>query len=222
MIDNLLGYIAPHHCFGCGKIGVELCDNCKYDIVDESFSGCIVCARPSLVGICARCKTAYEKAWCIGDREGALEQLIDAYKFERMKHASVELASLLNATLPVLPAETVVVPIPTVQSHIRVRGYDHALLLAREFAKRRRLRMTPIIKRTNAASQRELGRRQRFDEAKRAFRCGKALENVPYLIIDDIVTTNATLRCAAEALRDAGAQTVWAAVIARQPLDKQG
>jgi predicted amidophosphoribosyltransferase len=47
------------------------------------------------------------------------------------------------------------------------------------------------------------------------------LDEAPvYLLIDDVVTTNATLRYAADALMTAGAKTVWVGVAARQPLDK--
>lgn len=222
MIDRLLEFVAPHHCFGCGKIGTVLCENCKYNIVDEAFSGCIVCTRPSFAGICNRCKTTYEKAWCVDDREGVLERLIDAYKFERVKRASIELGGLLDAVLPVLPPETIVVPVPTVGSHIRQRGYDHALLIAKEFAKLRKLTVKPLVERSGTTSQRGLNKRERMNEAERAFHCRLKLNrDVPYLVVDDVVTTNATLRYAAGALCNAGAKNVWAAVIARQPLDKQ-
>lgn len=216
MVDELLQYIAPHHCFGCGKTGTVLCSNCKYDIVDETFSGCIVCAGPSLVGICSTCKTTYEKAWCVGDRSGTLERLIDAYKFERVKRASVELAELLDKIVPVLPPETIVIPVPTVQSHIRVRGYDHALLLARQLARRRKLKILPVIKRVNTASQHELGRKERFKNATQAFKCGGLLRDVPYLLVDDITTSGATLQYTAAALKAAGAKEVWVAVVAKQ------
>ena len=219
----MLGFVAPHHCYGCSKVGTVLCANCKYNITDDVFSGCTVCARPSMNGICSQCKTTYEKAWCIGDREGVLEQLINAYKFECVKRASVELGILLDATLPVLPPETIVVPVPTVRSHIRMRGYDHALLLAREFAKRRKLQVSPLVKRSNKSSQRGLNKKERMKEAKQAFYCDKTLDSsVPYLVVDDVVTTNATLRYAAGALHGAGADIVWATVAAKQPLDKRG
>jgi len=220
MIDRLLELVAPHHCFGCGKIGTVLCAVCKYDIIEDAYSGCLVCAAPSLSGVCSMCKTTYQKAWCVGNREGVLEQLINAYKFERVKRAAVELGALLDEALPVLPPETIIVPVPTVHSHIRVRGYDHALLLAQEFAKRRKLQVKPLVQRSTATSQRGLNKRARMKEAKQAFYCQTIPDaTVPYLVIDDIVTTNATLRYAAGALQDAGANTVWAGVVARQPLE---
>lgn len=216
MLDDLIGYIAPHYCCGCGKTGTLLCHDCKYNIIHESASGCIVCARPSLLGICSKCKTTYDKAWYLGNRQGVLEKLVDVYKFERAIRSSTELASLFDMALPVFPSNTVVVPVPTIASHIRIRGYDHALLLAQHFAKRRKLPLQPLVKRKTNTVQHELNRKQRFKAASRAFECSSASPDVPYLVIDDITTTGATLQYVAEALKQAGAKTVWVAVVARQ------
>jgi ComF family protein len=213
--------IAPHHCYGCGEIGTTLCQNCKYDIVFEAFSGCIVCASPASVGICSSCRSTYEKAWCVGERSGALETLIDAYKFERVKSADAMLASLLDEVVDVFPANTVVLPVPTLPGHIRKRGYDHARLLAKAFASTRRLSFEHSLRRKTTSAQRGASRKERMKQAEDAFECRGILDaDRPYLLIDDVVTTNATLRYSAEALRSAGAKTVWVAVIARQPLDK--
>lgn len=60
-----------------------------------------------------------------------------------------------------------------------------------------------------------------MEQAKGAFTCKASLDtDVPYLLIDDIVTTNSTLRYAAQALKGGGASQVWVAVVAHQPLDK--
>ena len=222
MIDSLLGTLAPHHCFGCGKTGSVLCQDCKNNISTDEFAGCIVCRRPARSGVCSSCKTSYEKAWCVGERDDVLQALIDAYKFARVKSTARTLASLLDVMLPVLPKDAVVVAVPTISKHIRQRGYDHIALVAKEFARKRKQRFETPLRRVNKASQRELTRRDRFKEAERAFRCRSTLEDVPYLLIDDVVTTGATIQYCSQALMDVGAQNVWVAVIARQPLDKQG
>ena len=221
MINKVLQIIAPHHCYGCQKTGSPLCDNCKYDIVDEPFDGCIVCARPANDGICANCRTAYEKAWCVGDRSGTLERLIDAYKFERVKDAGASLAGLIDSCLPVMPASTAIVPVPTLRSHVRQRGYDHTLQIARELARLRGLTVTRPLVRRGRSVQRDRNRKERFEQAAAAFSCDTPLDpTVPYLLIDDVVTTNATVRHCAVALKAAGAERVWVAAVARQPLDK--
>ncbi len=221
MIERLLQVIAPHYCSGCDKIGYVLCPNCKYDISDEPFSGCIVCGLACQLGICKKCCTSFERAWCVGERREALEDVINRYKFERAKASYRVLADLLDAILPQLPADTVIVPVPTVSRHIRERGYDHTLLIAKRLARLRNLKVTTPLFRKNSASQRGASKPVRLKQAKSAFGCkSKLIPGVTYLLIDDISTTGATLRYAAQTLRDSGAETVWVAVIARQPLDK--
>ncbi len=221
MLNKLLQIVAPHHCYECTKIGYVLCVNCKYDIIDEAQNACIVCDAPALDGICDACRTTYSKAWCVGDRRGPLMAVIDGLKFDHVKAAADTLAELLDNRLPILPPDTVIVPVPTVASHIRQRGYDHTLLIAKSFAKRRSLPLKQSLVRSNRSVQRGKSKKERLEQARTAFSCPAKLDDTPaYLLIDDVVTTNATLRYAAEVLMAAGAKTVWVGVAARQPLDK--
>lgn len=221
MIDALLSPFAPHLCCGCGTIGRLLCDNCKYNITSEVYSGCVGCGR--LAGsknVCNACRVSYPVGWCVGERSGVLQRLIGDFKFQRMYAAYRPLADLLLQTVGQLPEGTVVVPIPTVASHIRQRGYDHTAVIAKRFALRRKLRMMPYLQRRTNTKQRDANFQTRQRQAKEAFMVRGTLDpSVPYLIIDDVVTTGATIRYAAAALRQAGAQTIFVAVIARQPLD---
>lgn len=221
MVNKLMQIIAPHYCYGCGKVGVLLCEDCKYDIVDDTYSGCVVCAHPSGAGICSSCKTTYERAWCVGEREGALRNLIDAYKFERVGDAAPVLASLLDHVVPSLPNNTFVVHVPTLPSHIRQRGYDHAENLAVSFAHIRSLSHDSVLTRMNNNHQRGQSKQVRMKQAESMFACSRELDPACiYMLIDDIVTSNASLSYAAAELRRAGAVIVWVAVVARQPLGK--
>ncbi len=221
MIDTLLSLIAPHHCCGCGKVGSPLCGNCKYNISSESESVCIVCGRLCGVsGICKSCHVPYTKAWHVGPRADTLQRLIGLYKFERLQAAYRSLADLLHGAVPDLPPQTVVVSIPTVSGHIRERGYDHMALIARRFAKKRHLKLSHVLCRTTDTKQRQASAKQRDQQAKAAFKVhGVVSGDVPYLLIDDVMTTGATIKYAARALKQAGARQVWVAVIARQTLD---
>lgn len=222
MIDKLLRIVAPHHCYNCGKTGYVLCQNCKYDIVYESNDTCILCLAPSLRGVCDRHSVRYSRAWFIGERVDTLESVIDAFKFDRVKSAGDELADMLDQRLPKFPANTVVVPVPTLSAHIRQRGYDHALLIARSLARKRSLEVGSIVERLAGPSQRGATRKERLKHAAVAYRLrGEIDPNRPYVIVDDIVTTGATVQSVVELLYKGGAKEVWVAVVARQPLDKQ-
>ncbi len=217
----MLSVIAPHLCCGCGKVGSTLCGNCKYDIISELKTVCIRCQKPcGERGICGSCRLPYERAWCVGERVGTLQRLIGLYKFERVRSAYKDLGDLLLATVPDLPANVVIVPVPTVASHIRQRGYDHTLLLARYIARKRQLPLRRLLVRVTKTKQRQASAAVREAQAKAAFAVrGDVAKNTVYLLVDDVITTGATVKYAAKALKDAGATQIWAAVVARQTLD---
>lgn len=226
MLDKALSLLAPHICSGCGKSGTLLCDNCKYDIVSEPFVGCISCGKDmvGINGICRKCNDVpYQRAWCVADRRDQVQRLIGNYKFTNAKAAYISLSDLLDAHLPELPANVVIVPVPTVNSHIRQRGYDHMLLIAQRLAKARNLGIcTDLIRATNT-KQRSANAKERITQAKRAFTVrGRHSSDNIYLLIDDVVTTGATLRYASKALLDSGAGAVWVASISRQTMDSKG
>lgn len=221
MIDRLLGHLAPHYCCSCGEIGSLLCESCKYDIIEEDGFGCLLCGHlAGETGVCGGCSRILERAWYAGERTGGLEELVNRYKFGYARAAFRPLGDLLLACLPNLPQGTVVVPVPTVRPHIRQRGYDHTLLLAQYVAKRRGLVLGRPVGRLAATVQRGADRKQRIAQAKAAFKVETKLQKgIPYLLIDDVVTTGATISYAAKAMRAADATEVWAAAVARQPLD---
>lgn len=222
MIEALLQKVAPHPCFGCGKMGTPLCDNCKYNISSEPFSGCILCGDVDPEGICAQHDVPICKAWVASERLTVLKRVIDAYKFEHVKAASNSLTDLLDSRLPLLPKNTVIVPIPTVSSHIRQRGYDHIDILTRLLAKRREFPVGYLLERSSNATQHHLNKSERQQEASSAFQITKDVKidpDTPLLIVDDIITTGSTISSAAAVLANAGAKTIFVAALAYQPLD---
>ena len=77
-----------------------------------------------------------------------------------------------------------------------------------------------LLQRSHNAVQHKVSRSQRRKQAEIAFVCNYKLDaTVPYLIIDDIVTTGATIKAATRVLKGAGANEVWVAAVARQPLN---
>lgn len=219
ILDDLLSVVAPHLCSGCGRIGSAFCSNCKYNIVNEPYLGCIICGKHELKGVCEDHKVSFNQAWVVGVRSDALQRLIGGFKFRNIKAAAKDLAYLLDQRLPLLPQNIVFVPIPTARSHVRERGYDHVLLITKHLASRRRRPVSQILKRNNSFTQHHANRNERQKQAADAYRMEGVVDPTKvYILVDDILTTGSTMKEAALVLKNAGA-TVWVAVIARQPLD---
>ena len=223
MIDSLLDLFAPHRCCSCGENSRILCERCKYDIIQESYEGCVFCAKPcSGRGVCETCSPGsfVKQAWCVGERRGSLKALGDQYKFDCRRAGARELAELLDAVLPLLPGDLTVVGVPTSSKTIRVRGFDHTGLVVRRFAKRRQLQIAQPLRRTSTETLHFLGRAEREALADTLF-ARRDHRPAPrrVLLVDDIVTTGTTLRAAIRLLELAGVEEVYIAVIARQPTD---
>ncbi len=222
IVERVLSIVAPHPCFGCGKIGSVLCQYCKYNITSEPFVGCFVCSSPSQNGICLEHISPISRCFVVSHRSGVLKALIDGLKFQHVKAAAYSAALLLHESLPQFPSDTLIVPIPTVRGHVRERGYDQVLLIARHFAKLRSLAIAPLLLRQNKATQHLLNRDNRFKEAQNAFTVNTnkldGVVGVPLLILDDIITSGATISSAAHQLCNY-TPYIFVAALAYQPLD---
>ena len=219
MIDGLFGIIAPHHCYGCGVTGTVLCDCCKNDIFEERNADKVTSGRTYASNtMCRPDAKPRQPTWCAAPRRGVLAEIIDAYKFQRVKAAHRPLAELLFESLPDLPGSTIIVPIPTAPRNVRVRGYDHMVLIARELSRLSGWKVSPLLQRTNNVTQHfTKTATERKRQAEKFFSIRKNPEpHRLYIIIDDIATTGATLDAAVHCLKSAGAKTVYTATIAKQ------
>lgn len=203
-------------------MGSELCEGCKYNIVSERFSVCVGCQRPTRGdNLCDGCVDFPATAvWCVGWRQTELKSLLDRYKFDAVRSASLPLARLLDATVPSLPSDTVVTVIPAASSHCRERGFDHMLLIGREFARLRGLTFQPLLRRKSDGTQHLKTKKERIAAARSAFELVGSDLPEKVLLVDDILTTGATFRAGLHLLRSAGASSLYGAIIARQPLDE--
>lgn len=216
MIDTLLSLLAPHLCISCGRIGLPLCVNCKYDIITAVNQTCLTCGGPRHLMNASVC----DGSWYVGFRKAALQRLIGSFKFNGMRACLRPLVSLLNDAALTLPKDTIITWIPTHPKHVRERGYDHMKLIAYAFAKRRRLNARLVLSRQFYFIQHRSNRATRLEQVKGAFATTRQFEqNRIYVLLDDIYTTGATVAEAAVTLKAAGAAAVIIGIIARQPLD---
>ncbi len=144
--------------------------------------------------------------------------MLRAYKFERAKDVAKLLAEQMDETLPYLKPDTIVSYVPTATSRVRERGYDQAAELAKAFAKVRGLSFMPLLHRIGQTRQVGAKREQRLKQLESAFRpkSNKSTKDLSILLIDDIVTTGASLGACAKVLKASGAKHVNGAVFAQK------
>ncbi len=130
------------------------------------------------------------------------------------------MAAPLSILLPFpsdAPADLLLVPIPLHPTRLRWRGYNQAALLAHAFGEAHGLKVeqSALTRVRDTRSQVGLSAADRWQNVQDAFLADPArVASRAALLIDDVFTTGATLSAGAAALRQAGAQNVWAAALA--------
>ena len=220
MLDKLISLLAPHICLVCGSEGAVLCAWCSPDAIEVVPARCYRCNAVSQDSqVCANCrkKTVLEHVWVCSVYDGVPKRLVRKLKFERGKAASSAIAAMLDENLPYLPSDTVITYVPTATKRVRLRGYDQAELIAMHFAKRRGLVCTSLLIRHGHSRQVRSSRTVRAQQAAQSYTAKRS--NLHYgtvLLIDDILTTGATIEAAAKILKKAGIKHINAAVFAQK------
>lgn len=212
-----LDLLFPHSCRGCGCLGQPLCECCKKNILSNHHDICLSCKEPSSLGHCQKCQDL-PPIFVVGKKSSLLGDIIKDYKYESIRALARPLAELLHETLPKdLPENSVIVPLPTATHHLRNRGFDHTLLIAKHLGRLRHLPVKPILERSKNTVQVGTDRATRLAQASSAYAVKKnALvnENTTYILLDDIWTTGASILSAAEKLKKAGAKHIVAGLLA--------
>ncbi|EKX58266.1 Competence protein F like protein [Rhodobacter sp. AKP1] len=132
---------------------------------------------------------------------------------------------ILRAARPILRPGTLVVPVPLHWTRLLTRRYNQSALLSAELARQAGLDHCPdaLVRGRNTRSQEGRSREGRFENMTGAIlphpRRGRLLKGRPVLILDDVMTSGATLAAATEACQAAGATSVSVAVLARVAKD---
>jgi len=147
------------------------------------------------------------------------DALIHALKFRSELALAPLMSRLLLAEIPPAPRVDVVVPVPLSAARLKERGYNQALELARPIAAALRapLDFGVCERAREARAQTELPWAERAKNVRGAFRCTRALAGASVAVVDDVMTTGATLDELAGTLKAAGAVRVVNWVIARTP-----
>lgn len=222
---GVLDLLCPHTCRGCGCLGAVVCERCKKNLIKPGLRVCPLCQQLLADAVkndkmwqsykCKDCQMPFEALFVGGWREGLLAKIVKEYKYQAVWAMRKVLVEILDAVIPVLPENTVIIPLPTVGRHVRERGLDHTWSLAKALAKKRGWKCQKMLIRATDTVQVGTKAAERQLQAKKAYMVAKELDSgINYLLLDDIWTTGASMLAAAEVLQRAGAWRVMGVVIA--------
>jgi len=168
-------------------------------------------------GECSRGKSAldWRDAW--GWYRGTLQKLLHAFKFDGHDFLAPPLAGHLDDVVTSRDRDfDVLVAVPLHRKRLRERGYNQAELLSRHLARSIGIPGKSWLARpVETRAQSTLPREDRAGNVRRAFVADRRVRGASVLLVDDVMTTGATLEASARALREAGARRVCAVTVAR-------
>ncbi len=217
LLRQIVEILTPTTCASCGREGKPLCSLC---IKKMAFyrENCYVCGLSSAKGAtCAHClsKTALSGVIVGTIYEDAAKELIWQLKFHRSWAAADAMAAVLLRRLNVDYQFDSITAVPIAPSRYRERGYNQAELIAKRLAQHLKLPYRPLLIRFGSHHQVGQSRSERINQISGAFVAKRQLSGESVLVVDDVITTGATLAECASVLREAGASSVWGAAAAR-------
>lgn len=220
MWDKIIGLAAPLACIRCGVEGLAVCKNCQTKIISLKRSSCYLCNRITRDWrSCSTCrhKTRVRGAIIASHYEGFIKQLILNLKYQRTRAAADCLAGILDGHISRFLKFDLVTSVPITTNRARQRGYNQAELIAKPLAKRLGTPYLQTLSRLGQTRQVGTERKARLQQMAHTMYVYKPqkVKGMGILLIDDVITTGATITEAARALKAAGAKYIWAAAVAK-------
>lgn len=196
-----------------------VCTDCAVGL-PQLASACPQCAEPSpdnhLCGACLVESPAFDRTIAAWRYAFPLDRLVQALKYG----GRLALADWFGSTLATrigLPTVDLIIPLPLHERRLRTRGFNQAVEIARRIARlhRRRLITDALVRVRDTPAQMALPHDARSRNVRDAFACTASLAGARIALVDDVMTTGATLNEAARALKHAGAVHVENWVVAR-------
>ncbi len=225
--ENLINFFFPKYCLNCQALGSFLCQNCQQKI-KKAKTACFLCKQENQFGeICPLClyyQGEQGKQWFIDNliwtasyKQKVCKNLINSLKYK----GTEELASILSLlidnkikqTWKNIKADIFYIPTPLLTE--KKRGYNQAKLIAKKLIEENNnftLNNELIIKKfKNKQTSKNI--KKRWHNLNEFAYIGKTLKNKDIIIIDDIVTSGATLNQAAKCLKTFQAKSIKAVAV---------
>lgn len=227
MINKFLNILFPESCPVCQQSSSEhatapLCPECWQSIVPYEGPICKKCGKPLLSEastICGECLTdepAFDWARSFGIYENILKKGINLLKYHGKKRLSKPLSNFLCYLD--LPAAHAIIPVPVHNNRLRQRGFNQSALLGRYLAKTLQIELilNCLVKIKDTLPQVGLRSKERNENIKRSFsvRNKDLIVGKKILLLDDVITTGATIRECSKVLKKAGAEDIYVIALA--------
>ncbi len=219
---GLVDTVYPKRCAGCDTRGGWVCPLCFDDLPLFAPPWCARCGIPERFGSCqcADLPPAIGTCRAVGPYAGWLRAAIIALKYEDEPARAAHLGDLLAPVLEPFGRDIAIGAVPLHVQRERERGYNQSFLVAQQAARSLALPLLPLLRRTRATTRQvgldAAGRRANvvgaFEADVREVGCG-AVGHV--VLIDDVMTTGATLEACAAALLTSGVGGVDVVTLAR-------
>ena len=210
--ENILNIVFPKMCIACNTSGEYICNNC-IDRVER------LTTQPH----------KSERIFIVYSFENKLvKEVLKLFKYKSAQSVAIpfseKLYDFIQETMPKKEegAQYALIPIPTTKKRIRQRGYNQADLLAKHLVKKypEKFFLHPILKKKSSSSQQTAlnSRGARIKNSENMFEIiGTVPQDVALILIDDIVTTGATMRSAQNILQKNSSQKIYGFAVAYQP-----
>lgn len=217
IINHILDLLAPHECLGCKTEADLLCADCIGELTGVP-ERCYRCLAPSAGSLtCAACSPTshLNRVFAATPYDGVAKELVIRLKFNGARAAVRSMSAHMARRLEGVDAGTVIVPIPTAAARARGRGFDQAKLLAKGLSRRTGLPYLDCLVRRGSTRQVGTSRELRLRQLEGAFHVRTVPRHARVILLDDVLTTGATLESAAQALHAQGMDRIMAAVFAQ-------
>jgi ComF family protein len=226
MRSRLLNFLFPSNCPVCGSLSDShlynpVCVKCWTQIQRYEGPACNICGLPTVseytrtCGECLSKKPPFERIRYFGIYDGPLKESIHLFKFNGIKRLAEPLAMLM---LSVINHDyDAIVPVPLHTQRLREREFNQTALLGLHIARHldNALMLDALLKTRETDLQTDVSGKERRANLRGAFSASEKIMGLKLLIVDDVITTGATIKECAFTLRKAGASAVDAVALAR-------
>ena len=216
-----LDLVFPPQCAICRRQGAMLCATCVAGLPVADGDRCDRCWIASRASPCGDCRTsllAFDSARSAFVFDGNAREAVHRFKYQGLHALAEPMAALMLAHADLTDID-LIVPVPLHRRRERARGYNQAALLAKSLAAHAGVRSdVGAAKRVRATAPlaKATGRAERLEIVRDAFRAApERVEGRRVMLVDDVITTGATLDACASALLAAGARGVRCVTWAR-------